>query len=465
MSIDHPILQKLTSGQPARLIPTVAESKKEERATSILLSLFTVVPQYARTVLAEVGANVSGRSKILCLTEVSFKSEQDKKLRPDGLIIIQNGKKSWAAFIESKIGNAQLTQEQIESYLDLAKEMGVDAVITISNQFATLPTHHPVTVNKTKLRKVGLYHFSWLSLLSTAVLLTQDKQLTDPEQQYLLSEMIRYFEHPVSGVSALTKMPSSWKSISIDIQRGATLTKNDIRISEVVSAWHQLLRYLALDLSMKVGSAVTLSLSRMRAFNPEKNIEADTEELLKNFSLRAEFNVPDAATTVSLTADILRRTITFGATLQAPQDKSRVTASINWFTRQLKGMESFGLILKSNYPRRIPTMTSPLSDCLENPWLLVPQDCKDLPTTLEVTRIIDLAGKFGGSRTFIEECSRELPNFYGDVVQNLVKWIPPAPKVKEVKEEVKERKANYNYYPILQNALIAPINIDRDESQ
>ena len=39
----------------ARLIPVVADSKKEERATSILLAAFSIVPTFAHDVLTEAG--------------------------------------------------------------------------------------------------------------------------------------------------------------------------------------------------------------------------------------------------------------------------------------------------------------------------------------------------------------------------------------------------------------------------
>jgi len=209
---------------------------------------------------------------------------------------------------------------------------------------------------------------------------------------------------------------------------------------------------------MNVGAPVTLFLNRAKAASPEKNIEEDTAELLKNFSLSAEFIVPNSAANILMTADMLRRTVTFSAKLDAPQDKARMTAPINWFTRQLKHLVDKDLILKSNYPRRIPTMTSPLNDCIENPWQLVPQDCKDLPVSLEVTRIIDLGGKFGGSRTFIEECSKELPKFYGEVMQDLVKWVPPAPKVKKEAVNEEKDKKEISSFPILLSALTPPID-------
>ena len=155
--------KNMVNGSAARLFPVLADSKKEEKATSILLSIFTVAPDYAKAVLEEVGAPVGKRAKIECFTEVSFKGSNEKS-RPDGLIIVTNGSKKWAALVESKVGRSDLTQEQVETYLDIAKEQGFDAVITISNQFAQLSTHHPLPISKVKTRSVSLFHFSWLSL-------------------------------------------------------------------------------------------------------------------------------------------------------------------------------------------------------------------------------------------------------------------------------------------------------------
>ena len=42
----------------ARLIPVVADSKKEERATSIFLPAFLVVPPFAHNILAVTGARI-----------------------------------------------------------------------------------------------------------------------------------------------------------------------------------------------------------------------------------------------------------------------------------------------------------------------------------------------------------------------------------------------------------------------
>lgn len=77
-------------------------------------------------------------------------------------------------------------------------------------------------------------------------------------------------------------------------------------------------------------------------------------------------------------------------------------------------------------------MTSaPLEDVIENPSTIIPPGISELPTFLEITRVIDLAARFKGARTFVEDSSREFPLYYQDVGQHLSKWVAKAPKVKE----------------------------------
>ena len=427
------VTKKLTSGRLARLIPTVADSKKEERATSSLLASFMVVPAFAREVLSEAGATIGKKATIQCYTEVVFKSlNNNKKPRPDGLIVISSGSKRWTALVESKIGTSELNREQIEEYLDLAKEYEINALITISNQFATTPTHHPVLVSKTKLRSVELYHFSWLALMSKCVLITDNKEVNDPEQAYILSELVRYLRHDFSGVSSLTKMHRSWKDACLEIHQGGVLKKNSEVVENTVSDWHQLLRHLSLNLSMRIGELVKLSLSRARTKNAELNFQEDCTKLIKENCLSAEFDIPNAASRLYFSADFMRRTINISMTLEAPKDKSRATASFTWLTRQLRGLNLNNITIRAHWPKRMPMTTASLDAVSENPKILLPDGSNTLPTYLEVVRIVDTAGRFRSPKSFVEDASKEFLSFYDQVGQHLSKWIAKAPQVKEV---------------------------------
>lgn len=429
------IIDQIDSGQVARLIPTVADSKKEERATSSLLASFMVVPAFAQDVLSTIGAPTGKRVRVTCYTEVVFKSKKDKKSRPDGLLVVTSGSKVWSALIESKIGNAELHRDQIENYLDLAREVGANAVITLSNQFATLPTHHPVQISKQKTRTVGLYHFSWLSLVSKAILVADNKKVDDSEQAYILKELVRYLQHDCSGVTSLTGMGKGWRDLCGELLQGAAINRKADYVEQSVASWQQLLRYLSIQLSVAIGKPVSVYLSRARAKDPAVNYDEDVSGLLKDSCLVAEFDIPNAASRLAFSADILRRTINLSMKLDAPKDKSLATACINWFTRQLKGVEGLDLMIRAYWPRRIAMTGAPLAAVLENPKVLLPENVSELPVALEVVRVVDLAGRFRGSRTFIEEAEKAFPEFYAKVGQRLTQWIPKAPKVKESKVE------------------------------
>src|SRR5918992_4584037 len=103
---------------PARLIPTAGirgEEEQERRATSALLAVMTAVPDFARAVLAHMGAP-RGRVRSFC--EVPLKGESSNS-RPDGAIVIEWGKKKWSCLVEVKTANNPLRDEQMGRYIDL----------------------------------------------------------------------------------------------------------------------------------------------------------------------------------------------------------------------------------------------------------------------------------------------------------------------------------------------------------
>ena len=184
---DLPRPDFLSQGEKARLIPSVADTSRECRITSILLATMMSVEEFGKGILGSLGMRVSKTSKIQCFTEVVFKGDGSSKIRPDGLIIVRTGNKSWSAIVESKIGKAELNKEQVEAYLDIAKQNNIDAVITISNISVADPSHHPLQFGKVKTRNVGLYHWSWMHLITEAIMWTKHYGVSDSDQGYILS--------------------------------------------------------------------------------------------------------------------------------------------------------------------------------------------------------------------------------------------------------------------------------------
>ncbi len=431
MSNHQKFLDQFKSWDVARLIPTLPESKREERATSILLAAFRVVPAFALDMLKEAGAPTGKRVKIHCLTEVVPKGQGGAMLRPDGVVIIDTGRSIWSAIIESKVGLNNLDSAQIEAYVGLARNLQCNAVITISNQFSTIPTHHPISIPKNKLGKIGLYHFSWLSLVSRAVHLAGSKQVDDPEQSFILDELIRYLQNAKSGVSLMTQVGPGWKSTGGQILQGVRLLKSSDDVEQAVTSWQQLTRYLALQLSLVLAKPVSIYLTRIQARDPESRIKAHIEELVGPHSLTDYFEIPNAAGKLRVTADFSRRALDFSMMVVSPKNKTYATACINWLLRQIKSEDS-ELLIRANWPGRTPATMAQVSKLREDPNLIVPNGSKALPTNLEVVRVVDLAGKFQQKRKFVEIAEMETVRFYDEVCQHLRNWVPPAPKVKKI---------------------------------
>jgi hypothetical protein len=72
--------------------------------------------------------------------------------------------------VEVKTGTNQLQAEQVEAYLDIAREQGFDALITTSNEIPPVAGQHPTAVDRRKLKKVALHHLPWTEILSHAVM-------------------------------------------------------------------------------------------------------------------------------------------------------------------------------------------------------------------------------------------------------------------------------------------------------
>ncbi len=424
----------LSNSEVARLIPTVAESKKEERATSSLLATFQIVPEFTKAVLAGAGASISKSTTITCYTEVIFNSSKsDKKPRPDGIIELKTRNNVWRAIVESKIGANELDADQIETYLDIAKDYGIDAVITLSNQFTPVPSHHPIKVSKIKTRNVGLFHFSWLSIMSKASLMSENNEIDDPEQSFIMKELVRYFDHSSSGMTKFTSMGKCWSEVCDDIHHNKTLTKSSENIKGVVSIWNQFVRYLSLKLSSEdsVGQQVKLAISRAKTKDPEKHIQEEIESLISKNTLGANFDIPNAASLIKLEADFKGKSVHISMKINAPDDVSRATTSINWLTRQLKDINHDDIRIKALWPKSAKPTQKPLSECLDDPKALLPENTNYLPVAFEVIKVLDLAGKYKGQRKFVEEVTTAVPAYYENVGQHLTKFVPKPPQVKK----------------------------------
>lgn len=425
----------IKEGERTRLIPVIAESRKEQRITASFLAVLSSVDEYGQSLLKSVGAPVGKTSKISCFTEVRFKAQdKNSKARPDGLIYVETRGKIWTAIVEAKVGNAALDPQQIEAYVQVARDVGVDAVITISNQFASLPDHHPVKINKMKLRSVDLFHWSWTHVLTEAVLHSDRRAISDPDQAYILDELIRCLRHESSGVSKFERMPTSWKDICGAIHQGGLIARTDVDESDVVGAWHELVRFIALDLSAALGRSVSLHLSRKHASNPEQRLHDNVSQLVDQHTLSASLVIPDAASRLMMVADFARRSVSLSMVVDAPQDIQRSPAAGTWLLRQLDEAKDANVLILARWPSSPKPTFITLAEMREDRSALF-QERNGLVREFEIRQVHDLGGRFRGARTFVDEIVNAVPGFYAEFGEHLVSWVPKPPKITTRKDE------------------------------
>ena len=424
-------------GERARLFPVLSECSKEGRTLSIVLATMARVPEFAAELLKAAGRRPGARTKVEAFTEVSFPKIKTANFRPDGLLVVDTGRTIWKAFVEAKIGNETLKQAQLENYLRLARDVGVDAVITFSNEFAALPEHHPTQVDQRLTKKIELLHFSWFSVLTMINLLAENEEVSDDDHVFLLHELERFLLHKSAGMKRFDSMGTEWTRALDTIRTGAPLSKSSADVVGVAANWQAELRDMCLLLSRKTSANVDLKLAAKHRSDPRGRLKADCLSIAEYGCLSASIDVADAAAPIDIEVDLTTRTIRVSMKLTAPGDKVQQRSRLNWLLRQLDEQEGDDIRILCNWPGRAPQTVSTLKQARDDESLHSHPDKSMLPNSFVVMKLMTDGRKFSGRKTFVD-CFEELvvEDFYGTIVEQLAAWQPPARKLRPAVEEV-----------------------------
>lgn len=411
----------------ARLIPTTGiggADEQEKRATSSLLAVMHAVPDFGRALLVHAGAP-SG--KISTFTEVHIKDlDSDMTSIPDGAIVVERGQSRWCALIEVKTAGNSLAKEQVERYLDLARVNSFDAVITLSNDITSSPSVSPINADPRRTKKVALRHLSWFQVTTEAVLQHRHRKVSDPDQAWLLGELIAYLEDDKSGAGGFEDMGDQWVTVREEA-RAKTLNANSKGARDVARRWEQFAEYLAMVLEQDLGRDV--SVVWPKKVESGARVDQANRRLVDEGCLATSIRVPDAVAPIDVEVNLRTREVTASVTLAAPRE-GRAATRINWLLRQLKDAPAT-LRVEVRYPssKDLPSML--LRDAVVAPQkLLHATDPKREPREFTIA----LAGRMGVKRgrlagSFAGDTRTHVIDFYRDVVQPLRAWVAPAPKL------------------------------------
>ncbi len=412
----------------ARLIPTSGingAEEQERRATSALLAVLTAVKEFGRGLTQPLGAPAG---TVQTFIEVPF-TLGDRRLYPDGLIRVSRGQKTWTALVEVKTGTNELEAAQLESYLDIARENSFDALITISNQIPPAAGQHPTVLDKRKLKKVALVHYSWSQVLAEAVMQKEHRGVADPDQAWILSELIRYLEHPRSGALEFDDMGPSWVAVREAVGAG-TLRASDKGVADVAARFDALLRFVSLRLGRTLGTEVVPVVSRKEQADPALRSTALVDSLVRDGKLAGAIRIPNAVAPLYVELDLRAGRVTCHIDLDAPKE-GRATTRVNWLVRQLKTAPESVRVEAYAAHARGGSAASLLKDVREDPSVLV-QDPKKELRSFRLALSTPLGTKRGRGRgAAIDSVLTAVDGFYGEVLQHLKAWTATPPKMRE----------------------------------
>jgi hypothetical protein len=340
---------------------------------------------------------------------------------------VERGNKRWSALVEVKTGGAELSGEQVGRYLDMAREHGFDCLITLSNQITSSVTEAPIVVDGRKLRRVRLYHLSWWRVVTEAVLQHRFRGISDPDQAWILGELIAYLDHENAGAGGFQDMGERWVRVR-DAARDGSLRASDPEVRVIAERWEHFLDYLALGLSQDLGTDVTVA--RGRKQSSSERVDAGIQQLVASGSLAGTLRVPDAIGALDLHADLRARQVSASVRVDAPPD-SRGTTRINWLLRQLREAPD-DLRVDAVFANVRDTASARLGDSRDAPErLLHPSDHKREIRSFVVAMNRPMGmkrGKLQGS--FVRETRRQVLDFYGTVIQGMKPWQAKAPQLR-----------------------------------
>jgi len=417
----------------ARLIPTYgsrSQREQEKRATSCLLAVMHGVPEFGHALLHELGAPKA--PVIETFAEVRLKDGDGKTVIPDGAIVCRRGTKTWTCLVEVKTGTQHLRDDQVTGYLNVARAEGFDGVLTISSQITASAEESPVSVDRRKLQSARLWHLSWWRVLTEAVVQQRYHGISDPDQEWVLRELIHYLSSEASGAFGFEDMGENWVAVRKAVHDG-TLRATDEAARDVAERWEQFVQYLALSFSQELGAAVTVQRGRNEKIG--ERVDSAAKALAKSSQIRAVLRVPDAIGALEICADLRARRTLISVSIEAPRE-GQLRARFSWLLRQLADAPD-ELLVEASFPNARVTTAATLGAIRADPKALYyPSDPKREPRVFIVSRSHAMGHKRGRAEgSFVRETSAQAVAFYRDIVQHLKPWLAKAPKLREPEPE------------------------------
>ncbi len=196
----------------------------------------------------------------------------------------------------------------------------------------------------------------------------------------------------------------------------------------MVGRWDQLLRFAALQLSAEIGEDVDPVFPRGQTEHRQR-AAALVDSLISTGRLAGALRIPNTAGDLMVEANLRSRRLTTSLDVLAPQDLG-ARGRVSWLVNQLG--EAPGHTVIEVYARNARTPTSATLDQTREDRFAPLDDEKREPHRFRVVARAEMGmGRAAGKKSlgFITSVLGLITSFYGQVVQDVSPWQPPAPKL------------------------------------
>lgn len=404
----------------AKLFP-LGNTEQERATVSIFLASLSAVKEYREELFSSIDIRKikNNNANIHTYTEIQGGNNND---RPDGLIVITTGKHipiiEWVCFVEAKIGDNLLENEQIEKYINFANEIGISNIITISNYLVTTPFDTPVT---TKKRSFNLYHWSWQYLRVMATRLIKTDSVADEDHVFMLNELSMYLSSH-KQLRGFINMGSQWKD-SVNILQGY---EKDQKVKQelldaIVDPIIQEEKDISLRLTENTNYLVELLFKKDRKEEVSNMIQND-KVIVSEYSLDK-----DKKNTFFISIDFIRQEIQCCKyiTIEKGQAKSQTTQLIKML--ECEGGYTDKIYVNAIYQRKksIEKDSVTLADLITekekslNTYSILDKNLGDTVKYFEIKTKDTLGKRFQGTKTFIDDIESFAERFIEQVIVNL----------------------------------------------
>lgn len=395
-------ISSLVSENLPQLIPVY--KKPERKLLSVFMAVLDIVPEFRGEFFRKCGFPSGKTCQYRSFMEPRYSSPNLPKKEPDGLVVCTRGNSSWSAFIEAKAEKNKIRPEQILDYADLASRLEIEAIISISNEYALKPTELPYSIAGNKRKKRAIFHFSWSELrVSIGLFIGASNSCNDAELA-VLQHAFNYMSSDRSGVTTFDSMPKDWKNFVESANTTLGFSTNTSGVMEIVYGWQQERRDLGAKLNDAIGGGVELRHPAGARATPQECTAFDKDQLANEYRLLAGYFFKRSKCTLHVTSDLRACRHNFVLALK-PLSGKKAKATVSWLAKKLEGLSTDQYKIGFNWPGRGEDTLVGLEKLFRSPDSIY-QGQKEGPKSVALICGYRNVRRFKSQKQFIEDLEK-----------------------------------------------------------